>query len=80
MGLFKSAEERRIEREIKIRQGIRRIEKSVAEQNKFTDEFIRNARFRLATGKKTTVLLEGPELSKARGGPRCLSMPLLRGE
>lgn len=44
MGLFKSKEERRIERDIKIRQGIRRIEKSIAEQNKFMDEFLRNAR------------------------------------
>ena len=43
MALFKSAEERRIERDIKIRQGIRRIEKSVREQAKFQDEFIRNA-------------------------------------
>ena len=43
MGLFKSAEERRIERDIKIRQGIRRIEKSIREQGKFTDEFIGNA-------------------------------------
>ena len=44
MGLFKSKEERRIERDIKIRQGIRRIEKSIAEQNKFSDEFVKNAR------------------------------------
>ncbi|MBP7745901.1 MAG: hypothetical protein KA383_07175 [Phycisphaerae bacterium] len=44
MGLFKSKDERRIERDIKIRQGIRRIEKSIAEQNKFTDEFVKNAR------------------------------------
>lgn len=44
MGLFKSKEERRIERDIKIRQGIRRIEKSIAEQNKFADEFVKNAR------------------------------------
>lgn len=44
MALFKTAEERRIERDIKIRQGIRRIEKAIAEQNKFTDEFVRNAR------------------------------------
>ena len=29
MGLFKSSEERRIERDIKIRQGIRRIEKAI---------------------------------------------------
>ncbi len=43
MGLFKSNEERRIERDIKIRQGIRRIEKSIREQAKFQDEFIRNA-------------------------------------
>ncbi len=43
MSLFKSAEERRIERDIKIRQGIRRIEKSVREQAKFQDEFLRNA-------------------------------------
>jgi hypothetical protein len=44
MGLFKSSEERRIERDIKIRQGVRRIEKSIREQGKFSDEFIRNAR------------------------------------
>jgi len=44
MGLFKSKEERRMERDIKIRQGVRRIEKAIAEQNKFSDEFVKNAR------------------------------------
>jgi len=44
MALFKSAEERRIERDIKIRQGIRRIEKSIREQGKFQDDFLKNAR------------------------------------
>jgi hypothetical protein len=44
MSLFKSKEERRIERDIKIRQGIRRIEKSISEQAKFSDEFVKNAR------------------------------------
>ncbi|MCH8252902.1 MAG: hypothetical protein IID36_10665 [Planctomycetes bacterium] len=43
MALFKSADERRIERDIKIRQGIRRIEKSIREQAKFQDEFIKHA-------------------------------------
>ena len=43
MGLFKSAEERRIERDIKVRQGMRRIEKAIREQKKFQDEFIKNA-------------------------------------
>ena len=44
MALFKSNEERRIERDIKIRQGVRRIEKAIREQAKFADEFVRNAR------------------------------------
>ncbi|MBN1347569.1 MAG: hypothetical protein JXQ73_33065 [Phycisphaerae bacterium] len=44
MALFKSSEERRIERDMKIRQGIRRIERAIREQGKFTDEFIGNAR------------------------------------
>lgn len=43
MALFKTPEERRIERDIKIRQGIRRIEKSIREQGQFQEEFIRNA-------------------------------------
>ncbi|GMU23232.1 MAG: hypothetical protein AMXMBFR13_33140 [Phycisphaerae bacterium] len=44
MALFKSNEERRIEREMKIRQGIRRIERAIREQGKFMDEFVQNAR------------------------------------
>ncbi len=30
-------------------------------------------------GKRYAVLLEGHELSRARGGPRCMTMPLVRG-
>jgi hypothetical protein len=43
MGLFKSKDERRIEREMKIRSGIRAIEKSIRQQEKFSEDFIRNA-------------------------------------
>jgi len=43
VALFKSSEQRRVEREIKIRQGIRRIERAIREQGKFQDEFVRNA-------------------------------------
>ncbi|HVT89636.1 MAG TPA: hypothetical protein VHD56_12340 [Tepidisphaeraceae bacterium] len=43
MGLFKSKEERRIDREMKIRQGIRAIEKLIRQQEKFSSDFIRNA-------------------------------------
>ena len=43
MGLFKSKDERRIEREMKIRQGLRSIEKSIRQQEKFSNDFIKNA-------------------------------------
>src|SRR3954451_16865113 len=43
MGLFKSKEERRIEREMKIRGGLRAIERSIRQQEKFADDFIKNA-------------------------------------
>lgn len=58
MALFKSSEERRIERDIKIRQGIRRIEKAIREQGKFQDEFIRNAQYakRIGDGAQYTFI------------------------
>jgi hypothetical protein len=43
MGLFKSKDERRIEREMKIRQGLRSIEKSIRQQERFSEDFIKNA-------------------------------------
>src|SRR6478672_2044947 len=52
MGLFKSKEERRIEREMKIRQGVRAIEKSIRQQEKFTEDFIENARHAQQIGDK----------------------------
>ena len=58
MGLFKSAEERRIERDIKVRQGMRRIEKAIREQKKFQDEFICNAQRakKIGDGKQYTFI------------------------
>jgi hypothetical protein len=44
MGLFKSKDERRIEREMKIKAGMRSIERSIRQQEKFAEDFIRNAR------------------------------------
>ena len=44
MGLFKSKEERRMERDMRVRQGLRSIEKSIRQQEKFSDDFIKNAR------------------------------------
>lgn len=44
MGLFKSKDERRVEREMKIRRGVKQIEKSIRQQGKFQEDFIRHAR------------------------------------
>jgi len=44
MGLFKSKEERRIEREMRIKSGMRAIERSIRQQEKFSEDFIKNAR------------------------------------
>src|ERR1700683_2359936 len=43
MGLFKSKDERRIEREMKIRGGMRAIERSIRQQEKFAHDFSKNA-------------------------------------
>jgi hypothetical protein len=43
MGLFKNKDERRVEREMKIRGGMRSIEKSIRQQEKFSEDFIKNA-------------------------------------
>jgi hypothetical protein len=43
MGLFKSKDERRIEREMKVKAGMRSIERSIRQQEKFSEDFIKNA-------------------------------------
>lgn len=77
MGLFKSKEERRLERDIKIRQGIRRIEKAIAEQNKFTDEFVRNARHARQIGDQTSYQFIRSSLKKTATIKKLLERQLL---
>jgi hypothetical protein len=77
MSLFKSEEERRIERDIKIRQGIRRIEKAIAEQNKFTDEFIRNARRAKQIGDQQQYIFIRNTLKKTATVKKMLERQLL---
>ncbi|MCZ6681586.1 MAG: hypothetical protein O7B26_00275 [Planctomycetota bacterium] len=77
MSLFKSAEERRIERDIKIRQGIRRIEKSISEQNKFTDEFIKNARRAKEIGDQSQYVFIRNSLKKTATVKKMLERQLL---
>ena len=77
MSLFKSSEERRIEREIKIRQGIRRIEKSIVEQNKFTEEFIRNAQRARQIGDQNQYIFIRNSLKKTATIKKLLERQLL---
>ncbi len=44
MRLFKSREEKRIERDMKVRSLMRDIERAITQQGKFADDFIANAR------------------------------------
>lgn len=77
MGLFKSKEERRIERDIKIRQGIRRIEKSIVEQKKFSDEFIKNARHAKQIGDMQSYQFIRNSLKKTAAIQKMLERQLL---
>jgi len=77
MSLFKSEEERRIERDIKIRQGIRRIEKAIAEQNKFTDDFVRNARRAKEIGDNAQYVFIRNSLKKTATVKKMLERQLL---
>lgn len=77
MGLFKSNEERRLERDIKIRQGIRRIEKAIAEQAKFTDEFVKNARQARQIGDNASYAFIRNSLKKTAAIKKILERQLL---
>ncbi len=77
MSLFKSAEERRIERDIKIRQGIRRIEKAISEQKKFTDDFVKNARRAKEIGDNSQYIFIRNSLKKTATVRKMLERQLL---
>src|SRR3954469_19572036 len=77
MGLFKSKEERRIEREMKIRQGLRAIEKSIRQQEKFSEDFIKNARHAQQIGDKGQYLFIRSALKKTAAVKKMLERQLL---
>jgi len=77
MGLFKSEEERRVERDMKVRQGVRRIEKAIREQGKFTEEFIRNAQHARQIGDNAQYQFIRNSLKKTATIKRILERQLL---
>jgi hypothetical protein len=77
MGLFKSKDERRIEREMKIRQGMRAIEKSIRQQEKFADDFIKNAQHARKIGDNNQYLFVRGALKKTAAVKKMLERQLL---
>lgn len=77
MGLFKSKEERRVEREMRIRQGIRAIERSIRQQEKFADDFIKNAQHARKIGDNNQYLFIRSALKKTAAVKKMLERQLL---
>src|SRR3954468_10131630 len=77
MGLFKSKDERRVEREMKIRQGMRAIERSIRQQEKFADDFIKNAQHARKIGDNNQYLFIRGALKKTAAVKKMLERPLL---
>src|SRR5437016_567333 len=77
MGLFKSKEERRIEREMKIRTGLRAIERSIRQQEKFSEDFIKNAQHAKKIGDNNQYLFIRSALKKTAAVKKMLERQLL---
>src|SRR5437764_5312923 len=77
MGLFKSKDERRIEREMKVKAGMRAIERSIRQQEKFAEDFIKNARHAKQIGDNGQYLFIRSALKKTAVVKKMLERQLL---
>jgi hypothetical protein len=77
MGLFKSKDERRVEREMRIRAGLRSVERSIRQQEKFTEDFIRNAQHARRIGDQGQYQFIRGALKKTASVKRMLERQLL---
>src|SRR3954453_10709431 len=77
MGLFKSKEERRIERGMKTRGGLRSIEKSIRQQEKFAADFIKNAQHARKIGDENQYQFIRGALKKTAAVKKMLERQLL---
>jgi len=77
MGLFKSKEERRIERDIRIKSGLKSIERSVNQQQKFAEQFIRHAQDAKRIGDKQQYEFIRNSLKKTASIKKMLERQLL---
>lgn len=77
MGLFKSKEERRIERDMKLRAGLKSIERSIRQQEKFSEDFIKNAQHAKRIGDNQQYVFIRNALKKTATVKRMLERQLL---
>ena len=77
MGLFKSKDERRIEREMKVKAGLRSIERSIRQQEKFSEDFIKNARHAKQIGDNGQYLFIRNALKKTAAVKKMLERQML---
>src|SRR5262245_17018961 len=77
MGLFKSKDERRVKREMKVRQGMRAIEKSIRQQEKFAEDFIKNAQHARKIGDEQQYQFIRGALKKTAAVKKILERQLL---
>ncbi len=77
MGLFKSKDERRLESQMKIRQGMRAIEKSIRQQEKFAEDFIKNAQHAKKIGDEGQYQFIRSALKKTAAVKKMLERQLL---
>ena len=77
MGLFKSKEERRIEREMKIRAGLRNIERAIRQQEKFAEDFVKNAQHAQKIGDQNQYQFIRGALKRTAGVKKMLERQLL---
>jgi hypothetical protein len=77
MGLFKSKDERRLERDMKIRSGLRAIDRSIRQQEKFSEDFIKNAQHAKKIGDNSQYLFIRSALKKTATVKKMLERQLL---
>ncbi len=77
MRWFKSREEKRIEREMIVRRGMRAIEKSIRQQEQFAEDFIRNAQHARKIGDEGQYRFIRGSLKKTAAVKKMLERQLL---
>lgn len=80
MGLFKSSEERRLEREMKIRQGLKRIQRQIKQLEKDEKGFIDKARRAKQLGDTTQLNFIKANLKRTAATRRLMERQLLNME